>query len=64
MYIAGGIASKNKEIFKTKEFIEEFENVDKVSHILKDTPVYVIVNYDVGMYGTGFAIVKRENMKI
>ena len=57
LYIAGGIASKNKEIFKTKEFIEEFEKVDKVSSILKDTPVYVIVNYDVGMYGAGLALI-------
>lgn len=55
LYIAGGIASRNKEIFRTKEFMEEFENVTDMSEILKATPVYVIVNYDVGMYGAGVA---------
>lgn len=56
LYIAGGIASKNPEIFRRQEFIEEFEKADKVSGILKDVPIYVVVNYDVGMYGAGLAI--------
>jgi len=59
LYIAGGIASKNSEIFSSKEFIEEFESADKRREILKQTPIYVIVNYDVGLYGACFAATLR-----
>lgn len=57
--LAGGIASKNKEIFKTRDFIDEFENVNKQSKILKEVPIYVIVNYNVGLYGAAFAAIKK-----
>jgi glucokinase len=60
LYIAGGIASQNKEIFKKKEFMDEFENVNKQSEILKEVPVYVVVNYNVSLYGAAFAAVKRH----
>ena len=64
LYIAGGIASKNKEIFQTKEFMDEFENSHKQSKILKNIPIYIIVNYNVGMYGAGFAAMIRKNLAI
>jgi len=54
LYIAGGIAAKNKEIFKSKEFIKEFENVDRLSGVLAKVPVYVITNYDIGMIGASY----------
>jgi glucokinase len=55
LYIAGGIASKNKEIFMTKDFINEFVNAHQRSEVLKKIPVYIIVNYDVSLYGACFA---------
>ena len=54
VYIAGGIAPKNKEIFD-KEFIKIFEESHKMGHILKKIPIYLIINYDVGLLGAGFA---------
>lgn len=57
LYIAGGIASKNKEIFTIRDFLNEFENAHQRSEVLKKIPVYVIVNYDVSLYGACFAAV-------
>lgn len=55
LYIAGGIATKNKEIFKSQEFYEEFKNAYQRSDIVNEIPIYVIVNYDVSLYGACFA---------
>lgn len=55
IFIAGGIASKNKEIFTSKHFTDEFENTYRRKKVLSRIPVYVIVNYDVSLYGTCFA---------
>jgi glucokinase len=55
LYIAGGIAVKNKEIFSSKEFIEEFENAYNRTDLLKSIPISVILNYDVSLYGACFA---------
>ena len=55
LYIAGGIASKNREIFESKEFLDEFENAYRRTEILKKIPIYVIVNYDVSLLGACFA---------
>ncbi|PKP51619.1 MAG: hypothetical protein CVT90_02985 [Candidatus Altiarchaeales archaeon HGW-Altiarchaeales-3] len=65
LYIAGGIASKNREIFKTGEFINEFENAKNQVEILRKIQGYVIVNYDVGLYGAQVYAVQRikENIR-
>ena len=55
LYIAGGIAAKNKEIFESPEFFNEFENVYQRRDILEEIPIYVIVNYDVSLYGACLA---------
>ena len=55
LYIAGGIASKNSDIFQTDEFLFEFENSQKRKELLKKIPIYTIMNYDVSLYGTCFA---------
>src|SRR3989338_2398925 len=54
VYIAGGIAPKNKEIFD-KEFIKIFEESNKMGRILKKIPIYLIINHDAGLLGAGFA---------
>lgn len=55
LYIAGGIAAKNKEIFSSNDFIHEFENAYRRADLLKTIPIYVILNYDVSLYGTCYA---------
>ncbi len=54
VYIAGGIAPKNKEVFDTA-FIKIFEQNYKLSFVLKKIPVYLIMNPNVGLLGAGFA---------
>lgn len=51
LYIAGGIAAKNREVFVMPEFSDEFLKASKQRQILERTPVYVITNYDVSLYG-------------
>ncbi len=53
-YITGKIAVNNSEIFNQK-FTKEFERNYKLSYILKRVPIYVILNYNVGMLGAAFA---------
>jgi len=59
IYIAGGIAVKNKDIFSSKEFFEEFENAQRRSNVLKELPVYVVVNYDVSILGACIAAMHK-----
>ena len=44
-----------RKIFKTKEFLDEFENAHQRKDVLNQTPIYVITNYDVSIYGACFA---------
>ena len=54
LYIAGGIAAKNLDIFSKKEFKNEFMNNYKEENVLKKIPIFVIKNYDVSLYGSVF----------
>ena len=63
LYIAGGIASKNSDIFQTDEFLFEFENSQKRKGVLRKIPIYVIMNYDVSLYGTCFAAMYKKTNK-
>jgi len=60
LYIAGGIALKNKDIFLSNEFLDEFENAYQQDDVLKQTPIYVIMNYDVSLYGACFAAMYKN----
>ncbi len=53
VYISGGIASKNLDLFKVPSFLSEFVNCGKQMKLLQQTPVYVIMNYNVSLYGAG-----------
>ncbi len=55
LFIAGGIAAKNKEIFTSNDFTNEFENAYRRSDFLKTIPISIIVNYDVSLYGACYA---------
>ena len=59
LYIAGGIAAKNKEIFDSKDFFDEFQNAYRRGEILREIPIYVIINYDVSLLGACFAAMLR-----
>ena len=60
LYIAGGIASKNRDIFSSREFLSEFENAHTHTDILRNTPIYVITNYDVSLYGACLAAMQEQ----
>ncbi len=54
IYIAGGIAPKNREIFD-KEFVKMFEQNNKLSHVLKKIPIYLVLSLNAGLIGAGVA---------
>ncbi len=51
VYIAGGIAAKNVEMFKLDCFAKEFANCGKQVLLLKSIPIWVIADYNVSLYG-------------
>ena len=51
IYIAGGIAAKNLELFQLPIFKQEFFNCGKQSELIRQIPIYVITNYNVSLYG-------------
>lgn len=51
IYIAGGIAAKNVELFKQKSFLDEFIKCNKHGAILREVPIFVIADYNVSLYG-------------
>lgn len=51
VYIAGGIAAKNLELFELPEFKNEFFANGKMNAILTQIPVFVITDYNVSLYG-------------
>lgn len=53
VYIAGGIAPKNPGIFDS-EFVRKFEKHHERQDVLKKIPIYLVMNYDVGLLGAGF----------
>ena len=61
IYIAGGIATHNIELFKQPTFWDEFINCGKQQMLLKDVPIYVIGDYNVSLYGAA-EYLKLENM--
>ena len=67
IYIAGGIAPKNREIFDN-EFVKMFEQNSKLSHVLKKIPIYLVLSLNAGLIGAGVAgaelikIAKNKNI--
>ena len=64
LYIAGGIALKNKEILSSDYFFEEFISTDSRNDILKQVPIYIITNPNVGLYGVCFAAMCKKQGSI
>ena len=55
VFIAGGIAGKNKEIFRSDEFIDEFNRSYMRFDFLKKIPIYLLSNYYLSLKGACFA---------
>ena len=51
LYIAGGIAGKNKGLFTSRRFSQGFQRSSMGSRILKDIPIYLITDYECSLYG-------------
>ncbi len=54
VYIVGKIAAENIDIFKNKIFFTEFINSYKFGNFLSATPLFVVTNYDLGLYGAAY----------
>jgi glucokinase len=60
LYLAGGIAAKNESWFTTDDlFMRTFETNynDRITPLLRETPVVLIKDYDVSLYGAAHAAV-------
>jgi glucokinase len=51
LYIAGGIAPRLIEQLINSKFIEKFRDKGRMSGMMKDFPIYIIMNTDVGLIG-------------
>jgi glucokinase len=60
IYIAGGIATKNKKIFQSDNFIDEFNNGNRREDFLKSVPIYVITNPYTSLLGACYAASKKN----
>ena len=61
IYIAGGIASKNKALFFDPLFMKEFVRCGKQRNQLETVPVLLITDYNVSLYGAVIAArLRRE----
>jgi glucokinase len=60
VYIAGGIATKNQDLFESKIFKDEVENAYQRHDILNKVPIYLIHNYDISLKGACLAAILKN----
>ncbi len=60
VYLAGGIAINNKENISKGVFEKEFIDNRKMKSMLKEIPVYIVLNYDISLKGACLAIIKEK----
>ena len=51
LYIAGGIAPRLIEQIRASKFLEKFRDKGRMSNMMKDFPIHIIINTDVGLIG-------------
>lgn len=51
VYIAGGIAAKNLSLMAHGPFMAAFSDKGRLSRVLEDMPVYIVLNAQVGLIG-------------
>lgn len=66
LYIAGGVTAKNLELIKGGEFMSAFKSKGRVSHLLDEIPVRVVLNQHVGLIGSTIKAARnyKEGSKI
>lgn len=57
LYIYGGIAVKNREVFQSAGFFAEFERAFRQKEVLQHVPIYLVLNYDIGLKGACLAAI-------
>jgi len=60
VFIAGGIAIKNSDLFQSSDFIDEMNNVFQRNDILRQVPVYLIRNPHVSLQGACLAAIEKK----
>ena len=61
IFVAGGIATQNINLFYLDIFLKEFFNCSKQRDLLKQIPIVVVTNYHVNLYGA--AVYMAREMK-
>jgi len=61
LYIAGGIAGKNVDLFS--QFMSGFAENDTYGDLLRAIPICLITNYDVSLIGAARAFIVRDLLK-
>jgi glucokinase len=51
LYIAGGVAAKNIDFMTSGRFIHAFADKGRISHLIEQIPVHVVMNQQVGLIG-------------
>jgi len=59
LYIAGGIAAKNLLLMKSGRFIRSFAQKGRVSPLLKQVPIHIVLNQDVGLLGAALYAIQE-----
>lgn len=57
LFIAGGISSHIIDILKKEKFKDLFIDNIKMKHVLKKIPIYIVMDYDISLYGCANRIV-------
>lgn len=55
LYVAGGIAAKNLPLIQEGSFLRAFTNKGRMSALLENVPVHVVLNSKVGLIGAAIA---------
>jgi len=55
LYVAGGIAAKNLPLLQEGSFLHAFTNKGRVSSLLENVPVHIVLNSKVGLLGAAIA---------
>jgi glucokinase len=53
LYVAGGIAAKNLALMTAGDFMAALTHKGRVSSLLENVPVYIVLNHQVGLIGAG-----------
>jgi len=62
LFIAGNISVKNKDMFKSADFIKEFLANNKQKDLLEKIPIFLILNNEINVYGACYAAIIRDDL--